>query len=207
VKGRLTEETSEMITIWKDTEDLAIPKNVIKDIKRSAGKEYLLPESYKLVETEKIESSWSLGFYGAGFKNGHGVGETNRTSLGGGFFIEPSFFKLSERWLFGFQSELLSSPGQLKYSFFQNFIYAQFNYVLFGQNLYYKIAIGSSYVSKTDAGSTASIFRPALAGEFGWQNSLGDKYILRIGIRENGVFENPKIWDAFGLQISFGYRL
>ncbi|MBK7055813.1 MAG: hypothetical protein IPH52_12325 [Leptospiraceae bacterium] len=58
-----------------------------------------------------------------------------------------------------------------------------------------------------ESSQTQSFFRPAVTGEFGWQNSIADKYILRIGIRENGIYENPKLLDMLGLQISLGYRL
>jgi hypothetical protein len=207
VKGLLVEETKDMVTIEKDKDLLAIPKNTIKELKKPEDKPYLLPDSYKVIEKEKPASSWSIGLLAAGFKNGKQVGESNYATYGGGAFIEPSFFKFSDRWLMGVQSEFFYSSGGLTYTFFQNFLYLQFNHILFGQNLYYKIGIGSSYLSLIETGQTKSIFRPAATGEFGWQNSIADKYILRIGIRENGIYENPKILDMFGLQISLGYRL
>ena len=120
VKGLLVEETKDMVTIEKDKDLLAIPKNTIKELKKPEDKPYLLPDSYKVIEKEK--------------------------------------------------------PA-------------------------------SSYFSMIESSQTQSFFRPAVTGEFGWQNSIADKYILRIGIRENGIYENPKLLDMFGLQISIGYRL
>ncbi len=207
VKGRLIEESSEMITIQKENDDFAIPKNTIQDIKRPVANSYLFPESYKIFEKQNPAPMWTIGLYASGFKNGREVGLTNYSTYGGGFFIEPSFAKINERFLFGIQSEFFNSSGSTTYTFFQNFLYLSFNHILFGQNIYYKIGFGTSYVSMIESNQTVKIFRPAATGELGWQNMFADKYIVRIGIRENGVFENPKIWDALGLQISFGYRL
>ena len=49
--------------------------------------------------------------------------------------------------------------------------------------------------------------KPAATFETGWQTSITDKFILRIGIRGNGIYERPEVMDMIGVQVSFGYKL
>jgi hypothetical protein len=207
VKGQLAEETLEMITIKKGDDLLAIPRDTISNYKKWNDKQYSLPESYRVLEKEKPASNWNLGFYGVASKNTNKLGESNYASYGGGLFIEPSFLKVNERWLFGFQSEFLSSGGRLTYSFIQNFFYVQFNQILFGFNVYCKVGIGTSYITLTENDQSANALKGAGTFEGGWQNSLSDKTILRVGIRGNAIYEKPLTLEMIGMQISVGYRL
>lgn len=206
VTGELTEETNEMITIRVGKDELAIPKNTILEFKKPEKNSPVSLDTYKVNEKEKSDSNWTIGLHLSGFKNGREVGLTSYATYGGGFFIEPGFAKINDRFLFGIQSEFFSSSGSITYNFFQNFLYLHFNHIVFGQNIYYKIGVGTSYISIIESSQTVKLFRPAANGEIGWQKVFSDKYLLRVGIRENGIFEMPKTWDMFGLQVSFGYK-
>ncbi len=207
VKGLLAEETKEMVTLKKSNELMAIPRDSIVDLKKPTKQMESLPVSYQVKEEEKTDLPLVLGYYGLGFKNGHRLKDDNYASYGGGLFIEPAFLKLSPQFLFGIQSEYIVSSGLLSYSFFQNFFYGQFNHVLFGLNFYYKLGVGSSYITLTENGFSVNTLKPAATFETGWQTSITDKFILRIGIRGNGIYERPEVMDMIGVQVSFGYKL
>jgi len=207
VKGLLVEETKEMITLKKSNELMAIPKNSITDLKKPTEQMDLFPASYQFKEEEKTDLPLVLGFYGLAFQNGNRIKEYNYASYGGGLFVEPAFLKLSNRFLFGIQSEYIVSSGLLSYSFFQNFFYGQFSHILFGLNFYYKLGVGTSYITLTENGFSVNTLKGAATLEAGWQTSIFDKSILRIGLRGNGIYERPEVMDMIGLQVSFGYKL
>lgn len=207
VKGLLVEETKDMITLKKSNELMSIPKDSIDDLIKPTKQMDFFPTSYQVKEEEKTDLPLVLGFYGLGFKNGHRLKDDNYASYGGGLFIEPAFLKLSNHFLFGIQSEYVVSSGLLSYSFFQNFFYGQFSHILFGLNFYYKLGVGTSYITLTENGFSVNTIKPAVTLETGWQTSITEKSILRIGLRGNAIYERPEVMDMIGLQVSFGYKL
>ncbi len=164
--------------------------------------------TFNTKSAEKTSHPWTWGFYGLAFRNGYIASDVNYSSFGGGFYVEPSFGKLSDKWLVGFQTEYFSTGGNLSYSFFQNFFYLQFDHVLLGLNLYSKLGIGTSYITLTENGNSANATALRAAGEFeyGWQNLFHNNYLLRAGLRTNGVAATSGVVDMIGIQVSLGYR-
>ena len=42
--------------------------------------------------------------------------------------------------------------------------------------------------------------------EYGWQNLFHNNYLLRAGLRTNGVAATSGVVDMIGIQVSLGYR-
>lgn len=205
LKGKLVEEKSDLITIQKEGSLVAIPKSRIVSLEKKEAKPDL-SQSYLLEEKINESKPWTVGIYGVGFRNGRIIGDIHRESFGFGFYIEPPILKENKQIHFGFQSEFFSTGGKLNYSFFQNIGYALFSPSLFNYNFYFKFGIGSSYITITDSGQSASVLRGVGTVEAGFQNIFLDKYLWRIGLRENGIYSKGNWLDMTGLQFSVGYR-
>ncbi|HNC01295.1 MAG TPA: hypothetical protein PLS71_23830, partial [Leptospiraceae bacterium] len=204
-KGLFIEETKEILTIKKENNLIAIPRSKILQIQKGEANQSL-PQEYQVLEQDKKENTWTIGVSATGFRNGRVVGDVHRESFGFGFYVEPPFSLFNKLIQFGFQSEYFSTGGKLSYSFFQNMGYVLFTPNLFGYNLYFKIGGGTSYVILSEGSASASVLKPVATIEGGIQNVFLERYIWRIGIRENGVYSHREFLDMFGIQLSVGYR-
>ncbi len=206
IRGIVAEEDSASYTLRTDLGFLTVEKSKISKMEKPDNKDVSLPYQYK---DESSLARTKIGLSMSGMANGQPLSEINPVTLGGGWFIEPSLFKINARWLVGYKGEYLNSQGKKRFDFFNNYMYIQYNYKRSNLlNFYGNLGIGASYVryfgndNRSIAGTDPSVYF-----EFGWQGLQFDRLFFRFGIKSTYVHEAGNGLGMVGAEFSLGFNI
>ena len=171
-------------------------------------------EPKKEVPKKKEDDQNLIGIQLHYLANSTPVGKVNPISAGGGLQFEPDFMHISDSMRMGYILEYTRSTGEADYKMVNNILYLQYRYKSSKyMDFYGNLGVGVSYINfkgkkSTSAPLSASTTRhsegadPMLMTEIGWQGLKFDDYMIRVGIRGNGIFEKYRSFGNVGLQVS-----
>lgn len=230
VTGFLADEDAQTITIKTNQGFQVIEKSKVletKDQESSPEKMQGMVLSKSDHSKDKKESDLVkpsdtfFGITGSGFANSYPVRSTNKTSLGGGFFFEPSTFRFGESSRFGLRAEYLVSRKDQKYDFYNTFAYILISFKWSkALDFYGSFGLGASFVqytpvTKSESGLTPfpteekqsiGSFSPSGYIELGWQGLHIGNMNFRIGGRYIIIQEKTISQGMGGIEFAAGYR-
>ncbi|MEI1280265.1 hypothetical protein V6Z05_18175 [Leptospira venezuelensis] len=206
IRGLIAEEDANTYTVKTDIGFLTLEKSKISS-SEPAGEEIKFDANY--LQTDATANKSFIGIGALALVNGESIGGKNPYSFGGSWAAEPHSFKLNTRWLVGYRGEyLISNRPDSNYSFFNNFLYAKYDYKKSEILDFYAIVGGGlSYDQFTGKGVTRAGVNPALNFEAGWQGLKYDNFQLRVGWYTTHIQERHYSFDMTGLQIMAGFRI
>ncbi|PKA15874.1 LA_3334 family protein [Leptospira haakeii] len=206
IRGVIAEERDKGYTIRTDVGFLEIEKSQIQDMDNGGSSSPDLPNEYLTESVKQPETilGGSLSF----LANTAPIAPAHSVTGGAGFFVEPAFLFLSEKYQVGFKTEYLISPGNSNYSFLNAYSYIKKD---FGsgesKNWYGILGAGFGSVRYQRGETQVSGVDPLGYVEFGYQGWKLGNMVFRSGLRANCYFESRGTVCMGGLEISLGYRI